>query len=244
MNPFSVVKEQAVWGKPDSLEWFAKHRQTVEELYPSERIFLPKVARQVRSVLDIGCAAGGFCGIMKAFNPRVFYVGVDVVPQMLSAAASRFPDAFFTLTDGVNLPLKDGSVELVWSTGVLHLNSRYREIVRDAWRVSKRFLLCDFRLTYGVSCVGSSDVNFDERSPAHTRLPYIVLNCGELVYFLSELTPRPAAITIRGYPHAVSHMAKDVPEGAIMAFALVEQGLARVASPKVKIEVRDVSQWK
>lgn len=243
MNSFSVVKEQAVWGKPDSLKWFAGHRQTVEELYPSERIFLPEVVRQVRSVLDIGCAAGGFCEIMKAFNPRLSYMGVDVVSQMLSAAASRFPDAFFTLTDGVNLPLQDGSVELVWSTGVLHLNSRYREIVREAWRISRRYLLCDFRLTDGASCTGRSDVNFDGQSPAKDPLPYVVLNTNELVRLLADLVPHPAAITIRGYPHEVSHMATGVPREVVMAFALVEKAPAASARPKVEIDIRALSAW-
>lgn len=242
-RPPSVLSEQAVWGKADSVEWFAEHRRMVDDLYPSERLFLPEVLGRVGSVLDIGCAAGGFCAIMRTYNPRVRYVGVDVIPAMLDLAARGFPDAGFALTDGMNLPFRTGSVDLAWSTGILHLNSRYPEIVREAWRVCGRYLLCDFRLTSGPSCAGHSDVNFDGRSPAATPLPYLVLNQEELVDFLGGLVPTPGAITVRGYPHAVSHMATGIPSEVVMAFALVEKVAAPPARPAVAIDVRELSAW-
>ena len=105
-----VAEEQASWASPDSLEFYSRHRSSEDQLYESERFFLPAIAREVETVLDIGCAAGGFFPIMRAFNPEIQYTGIDVTEAFIDLARARYDDAEFFVSDGLSTPLGSGSV--------------------------------------------------------------------------------------------------------------------------------------
>jgi SAM-dependent methyltransferase len=237
--PRSISDEQEGWGRQDSVEFFGTSRQGPESLYLSERLVLPSVASRASSVLDIGCAAGGFVSVFRHYNPAIRYVGIDIVHPLLRVAAESNPEADFVRNDGAMLPFADESQDLVWSSGILHVNSAYESIVRDAWRVAKRWLVCDFRLSLdGQPHVGGFDVDFGSGKPS-TRLPYVVLPVETLTAFLSGLRPRPNAIAVTGYPHPVTPQAYDVPPEVIMAFAVLEKnGSSEWTPPSVDIRSR------
>lgn len=220
--PVSVQDEQRVWGRNGSLEFFQKSRQRPEDLYPSERFFLPAVLPQVTSCLDVGCAAGGFSRIMKSFNPSLRYTGIDILPEFVDIARRAHPDSQFLVGDGIHFTTPPESYDLVFSTGILHLNSRYRDIVDACYAQARRFLLCDFRLTRGAAVTGTFHVKFSDGN--ETPLPYVVLNVDEAVTWLASLTPRPRRIRAYGYYHAPSAMASVPLTQVLMAFFLVEKG--------------------
>ncbi len=226
MKSDEIEQEQSVWVSPDSQIFYQTHRNTPEDLYPSERFFLPDVLGEVSSCLDIGCAAGGFSHIMKTINPDLTYVGVDVIPQFIELARENYPDSEFYVSNGIDLPFAPNSFELVYSTGVLHVNSHYRAIVRSAYDLSSRYMLCDFRLTDGEEVIGEIEVSFDGESVTEHNLPYIVLNVKELTDFLATLNPRPISIKAMGYTHAPSLTARVPLDEIIMAFFLIEKGSA------------------
>ncbi len=219
-----VQSEQAAWKVRDSLEFYQTHRTTPDELYESERFFLPRIAASVQSILDVGCAAGGFRPIVRTFNPTVRYVGVDIVPEFIELARRRFPDGEFHVADGLTFPFEPASFDLVHASGVLHLNSRHQEMVQAMWDQSRRYLLCDFRLTRGPSVTGQMALHFGAAASAAAVLPYYVLNVNDLVTFLRSLTPRPIAVSAKGYTHRVSDMAHLSEGEVIMAFFLLEKG--------------------
>lgn len=225
MKPLKKInQEQKVWAAPDSVAFYRTRRHRPEELYPSERFFLPEVLKEVTSCLDIGCAAGGFNRIMKSFNPGLRYVGVDIIPQFIELAKRAYPDSEFYVGDGVDLPFASNSFELVFSTGMLHLNSNYKEIVRSAYNLCSKYLLCDFRLTEGPAVIGELNVNFDSKSTPKHPLPYIVVNVKELTDFLRNLSPSPVFIQAKGYAHAPSTMARIPSREIIVAFFLIRKG--------------------
>lgn len=92
------------------------------------------------SCLEIGCGAGRITSHLA----RDFEVthAVDVSAEMIDAAR-RYIDAprvAFHLTDGVHLPLDDGTVSAVFSTHVFqHLESlaQATECFRDVYRVTR-----------------------------------------------------------------------------------------------------------
>ena len=186
-----VRLEQRVWTEPDSIEFFSEHRHRVEELYPSERRFLPDLLPRVRSVLDIGCAAGGFSNIMKSFNPLLEYTGIDVNPVFVGLASKKYPDSRFEEGDGIHFQTPPDSYELVHSSGILHLNSRYKEIVSAGYEQASRFLLCDFRLTRGPRVEGTFRLEFERGGTARSVLPHIVPTVDELLAMLGALSPAP-----------------------------------------------------
>ncbi|WKZ36500.1 MAG: class I SAM-dependent methyltransferase [Anaerolineales bacterium] len=227
-----ILTEQKGWSAPDSLEFYRSHRNTKDDLYESEKFFLPAVLQEVNSVLDVGCAAGGFSRIMKSFNPKLRYVGVDITPELIETARQDYPDSEFYVNDGVNFPFSAGSFDLVHCTGVLHVNSHYQEMLKAMWEQTNRYLLCDFRLTHTASVLGEIEIRFGENTQA-TRLPYYIMNVDELMVVVKTLLPAPALIRAKGYMHAVSPTAKIALDQVIMAFFLFEKG----SSPTTIIEL-------
>jgi len=230
----SVVDEQRAWASPESLAYYQAHRQRADELYPSERFFLPGVLRQITSMLDVGCAAGGFSDVVRSFNPQVEYFGVDVVPAFVEAARTSHPEATFAVGDGLTFPTPPESFDLVHASGVLHLNRRYRDMVSAMWSQTRRFLLCDLRLTTGEPEIGRLDSPFNERDPV--SLPYVVLSVTDALQMFSALFPQPDFIRIKGYPHEASTSATLRNPRVLMAFALVEKG-AGDAPPAIEVDL-------
>jgi SAM-dependent methyltransferase len=221
----AIVQEQQVWARKDSLEFFSTGRNRPEDLYPSERFFLPDVLAQVDSCLDVGCAAGGFAGIMKTFNPALRYTGMDVNPEFVQLARASHPGSEFLVGDGVHFDTPPDSYDLVFSTGLFHLNRAYPEMTRSCYEQARRFFLCDFRLTYGESVVGTHRVDFGG-GDGPGDLPYYVVNVDELTRMLTGLRPRPISIKARGYFHPPSANASVPLPEVLMAFFLVEKGHA------------------
>lgn len=219
-----VYKEQKVWGLPGNEDYFISRRSRPDHLYRSEKFFLPDVLAGVSNCLDVGCACGDFSAIFKSYDPAVQYTGVDIIERFIRIARQRYPGEKFMVSDGVSLDFPDNSFDLVHSSGILHLNSRYRDIVREMYRVAKRYVLCDFRLTEGPDVVGEMDVNLaGQEGPAQT-LPYYVVNTAQHLEFLKGLMPSPARIAVKGYGHPPSKAARVAADKVSMAFFLIVKG--------------------
>jgi SAM-dependent methyltransferase len=209
-----IAEEQRVWKSDETLAFYRQRRRSPTELYRSERFFLPDILRQVRSVIDIGCAAGGFLGIMRSFNPSLRYVGMDITPDLIEIARREYPDGEFYIGDGIHFPFPPGSFDLAHSSGVLHLNSRYRDILQAMWQQTGRYLLCDLRLTPGPAFTGTM---------SEPTLPYHVLNIDATLNFLKTLNPAPGLIRAKGYSHPAAPAARLPQQDIIMACFLLEK---------------------
>ena len=217
----AVVREQRAWSSPESIEYYRHHRQVIDELYPSERFFLPDIACRVESMLDVGCAAGGFSEIVRNLNPRIRYFGVDIVPAFIETARTEHPHADFALGDGLTFSTSPETFDLVHASGVLHLNLRYREMLNAMWRQTRRFLLCDFRLTTGAPEIGCLRSPFGEREPV--SLPYVVISVAEMKEIFAGLDPAPVRVHAKGYPHRASPSAELRSSDIVTAFVLAEK---------------------
>jgi SAM-dependent methyltransferase len=231
----SIVAEQRAWRSAESLDYYRRHRQGPDDLYPSERFFLPEVAGRVGSMLDVGCAAGGFSAIVKTFNPAIRYVGIDVVPEFVDLARSDHPDAEFAVGDGVHFETPPGSFELVHASGVLHLNLRFRDMLQAMWAQTRRYMLCDLRLSPGQGGVGRMESPFGERDGV--PLPYVVLNVDEAIDLFRQLDPQPDSVRVKGYRHQASDAARLADPDVIMAFFLAEKGSGGAARTEWDVDV-------
>ncbi len=104
----------------------------IERLRAPQRVALLEVDRVVDlclegvkalTVLDIGTGSGIFA---EAFSKRGMNVtGIDPNPEMLKTAKEFVPTG--TFLDGVveEIPLKDGSCDIVYLGHVLHESERY-----------------------------------------------------------------------------------------------------------------------
>jgi SAM-dependent methyltransferase len=99
-------------------------------------------------VLDVGCGSGRTAAQLDGWL-RGTYVGVDVAGRLVEHASSRFPAFSFRATDGVDLPIGDGSVDTVAMFSIathvpLPLTLRHlresRRVLRPDGRVVVSFL--------------------------------------------------------------------------------------------------------
>ena len=80
------------WGKKNVVEFYANNRNKVSDLYLSEKkplSFIDK--KKIKSILDYGCAVGGFYKIFqKYFNNKIYYRGLDIEKNVISEAKKKF----------------------------------------------------------------------------------------------------------------------------------------------------------
>ncbi|MFE9258198.1 class I SAM-dependent methyltransferase [Streptomyces sp. NPDC006879] len=78
-------------------------------------------------VLDAGCGTGrALPALRSAVGPKGLVIGLDLTPDMLHAAAraARGQVGFLLLGDVAELPLRTGSIDLVFAAGLLsHLHA-------------------------------------------------------------------------------------------------------------------------
>lgn len=185
---------------PDLVAFYAQHRNRPEDVYPSERRFLPWLARESRSVLDIGCAAGGFSNVWRHFNPEITYVGVDVSASLVEVARKFHPDLEFyqgNCADGLTLP--DRYAAVVSALGWLHWEPRYHQALAELWRLTDRFLFFDVRLVAESDQIvaGKQQVAFQGEWDGKTTTPYVTAAWDSFARLLLEL--QPAMIAGQGY---------------------------------------------
>jgi SAM-dependent methyltransferase len=102
----------------------------------TSRYYVEQVMRAATGpsvVVDLGCGVGNSVDVFRAHAPAVTWIGVDI-PDSMEAQQRTRDDAPFVRYDGRAVPLRDGSVDVVYSHQVLeHVRDpelHLREIVR------------------------------------------------------------------------------------------------------------------
>lgn len=193
--------EPPVWAEhPEFVAFYTAHRNRPEDLYPSERRFLPWLATQAATVLDVGCGAGGFRNIWRHYQPDIRYIGVDVSFPLIVAARRLYPDSEFHQGNcAEGLPLPDRCAEVVQALGWLHWEFRYQETIKELWRVTGRYLFFDVRLVGGAErpVIGKQRLAFVKPWDGETTTPYICMAWPSFAVLLVEL--KPTTLLAYGY---------------------------------------------
>jgi SAM-dependent methyltransferase len=98
--------------------------------------FIPMLG--ATSLLDVGCGTGRAIGFFRANNPRITTHGVEPVPALLDEARAKFGCDGLFRADGVRLPFRDNSYDIVIETGVLHHVKRPADVVCEMTRVARK----------------------------------------------------------------------------------------------------------
>ncbi len=216
------------WSQSSAVDYYTQYRQNVSDLYPSERVFLPRVLFPGVKVLDVGCASGGFFNIMRTLEPTIDYTGIDIAEPPIEAARQKYPEAKFLVTDGLRIPFDDNEFDLVHCTSVLVVEPRYRELLAEMYRVSNRFVLADMRLLKNLGAAVDQEqsyyrIQFEGEYEGAT-VPYVVSDADQVVNSILTLDPRPQALRGTGYFHAVSSMARTPHKEVCMTIFLIQKG--------------------
>jgi arsenite methyltransferase len=112
--------------------------------------------RPGESVLDLGCGAGiDTLLAASAVGSDGHVIGIDMTPEMVDRARRNVLAAGFTQVDikeGLieELPVHDGSMDVIISNGVLNLSTRKSRVLAEATRVLRpggRVSITDLVLT-------------------------------------------------------------------------------------------------
>ena len=217
-------------------------RDEYSHLHESEKVFLPRILFPGAKVLDVGCASGGFFNIMRTLEPLIEYTGVDIAEPAIALARQKYPDGKFEVIDGIDLPYDDNKFDIVHCTKVLVNEPRYKEILTEMYRVSKRFVIIDIRLLKGIGTEQDFQNSFYKVQPTDGRdeftVPYVVNDADEVAEFVLRLNPRPKALRGTGYFHSVADVA-ETPYGEVcMAILFVQKGNGENGA--TEIDLRDL----
>jgi len=213
------------WSNQSAIDYYYQNRHEVSDLYPSEKVFLPRVLFPGATVLDVGCASGGFFNIMRSFEPHIEYTGIDLSEKAVELARERYPQATFLLTEGFKLPFKDNSFDIVHCTSVFNNEPNYQGMMQEMYRVSNRFVVVDIRLLKGIGNVRESVYNIQfNGKDVETTVPYVVNDADEVANFILRLEPQPKALRGAGYFHQVAKEAESADGEVCMTILLVQKG--------------------
>ncbi len=213
------------WSTQSAIDFYYQNRHEISDLYPSEKVFLPRVLFPGARVLDVGCASGGFFNIMRSYEPGIEYTGVDLSDRAVELARARYPEARFMVTAGFGLPFEDNTFDLVHCTSVFNNEPNYQAMLKEMYRVSNRFVLIDIRLLKGIGKQLESvyNIQFNSRE-AEATVPYVVNDADEVADFILNLEPRPRALRGTGYFHQVAKEANTPHAEVCMAVLLIQKG--------------------
>ncbi len=192
MNQININLDQA-WSDQSLLDFYEKNRNSYENLYESEKIFVDRILKEETSYLDLGCALGGFASVLKEKLHKYNYVGVDASKTMINQALllhDRSHD-FFHCPDGVASCGLEILSDYVICLGFLHLHKEWRDTLLWALNHSKKGLLFDLRETPFDTIEDISEcnfnTNFNDLSKEKCLLPYNVINCEESTKLVEDL---------------------------------------------------------
>jgi SAM-dependent methyltransferase len=184
---------------PELTAFYSVNRNRPEDLYPSEQRFLPWLAKQSDSVLDTGCAAGGFSKVWRKYNKDIVYTGIDLSSSLIQTAKDLFPDLTFlqgNVVEGIDLP--DRYADLVQALGWLNWEPNYCKAMNELWRLTKTYLFLDVRLTVGENVIVTTQkLSFNGDWDGAVVTPYVVVPWKSFASIL--LTLKPVAIFGFGY---------------------------------------------
>ncbi len=151
--------DELVDGLPDSL---------VESFAGTGNPFSLGAVNEGEQVLDVGCGAG-FDALIAALKVGSggHVIGVDMTPEMLekarrNAASLGLSQAEFREGLAEDLPVEDGSVDVVISNGVINLCPDKEAVYRELYRVLKpggRLMIADIIVQRAVSEEAKADID-------------------------------------------------------------------------------------
>jgi ubiquinone/menaquinone biosynthesis C-methylase UbiE len=203
-----MLENYEAWDLKDAIKYYETLRNKPEDIYESERVFFFPLVRNSRSILDIGCAAGGIYNIIKTVNPQIAYTGIDVSPGMIEAAKKIFPGVDFRFNRGGTLDFPDNSFDTVMALGVLNHVPDYPQLIMECYRVAKRYCLLDLPRLIDREYIHDIEKSFmilknrfhsqEAITEGETKVPYILADAGEIFRFLSR-DLKPKRIFAKGY---------------------------------------------
>ena len=163
------------------------------------------------SLLDVGCAAGGFYRYFRNVSPSCEYAGFDISAPAISHARRLYPQGDFQLFDGNLGTLSGRDADIVFSRDVVLHQRDPVGFLSDLYGLAGKYLLLRLRTRQVGKTVYDPELSC-QYMYGHW-VPYIVFNEAELLDVFRSLSPLPSRVTILRH-HVVlgGHLARYLPK--------------------------------
>lgn len=216
-----MIEYSDSWSSKNAVDFYTIRRNSLKEVYKSEQHFLSSCIRPGQSILDVGCAVGGFSNIFSTLELQTTYTGIDISPEMILKAHKIHNNIPFFIGDAGDLPFKNGSFDLVYCSGAIHMSLNWMRMISECWRVTRDLFIFDVRLIENGTSIEDisksfEKIAFDNQWDGKSIVPYIILNHRDLMSCLRQLSPVPELMHFFGYYHPVSKMTTSSVEQVCM----------------------------
>lgn len=176
------------WGSKKIVSYFYNNRSTFNSLYKGEKYLITKYVKKNDTILDIGCAQGGLFKILKKKFSNIDYTGLDFNKEMINLAKKKIDKKKFFLFKGKNYySFFKKRFDVVIIFGILHLNTNWKSILINAYKVAKKKVLFDLRFAsnQNSNLQNYLSLNFDNRSKKFL-IPYLLVKKKETLKFFKD----------------------------------------------------------
>ena len=95
------------------------------------------------SLLDVGCGLADFNEWLKKFRPGVNYSGIDITPEMIIRARTRFPDDDFINASIFDVELPEKKYDFVVASGIFFFRKEkpleyMLQVINNMFRLCKK----------------------------------------------------------------------------------------------------------
>ena len=170
-----------IWNQPNVVDLYRDKKKA--DFFTTDMYFLSRIARDVGSILDIGCAAGRLLEIFQHFNYSADYLGIDISPENVVAAKRIYPEKRFIVGDAVTLHT-DERFDLVYSAGTLFHIPEYERVITNMLRWSNRYV--GFEVKFGPCIDHIIDIERSYSQIGDSRAYMIVLNLWKFLNWLTH----------------------------------------------------------
>lgn len=106
-------------------------------------------------ILDLGCGFGDFYDFLRNKGINVDYYGIDIVPEHIKVASTRYPGVNFELRDLEDYPYENQSFDYVFCSQVFNFNlgnnkniTLVHSILNQIFKISRKGIAVDFLTNY------------------------------------------------------------------------------------------------
>lgn len=201
-NSSGIVKmgyDKVYWDKKevvDNYNYSSKSDRDKEVF--ENRYFLKQTLPYITeydSVLDVGCACGGFCGVLSKYFKRVDYWGIDISSSMIQEAILNYPLGIFRVGDVCRIPYKNSFDKVLCNDVLIHVGD-WRKGLKELIRVSHDKLIIGARFKLEEKTIVNLSTSYELLENGE-RAYYNIFNIREFVSEIRKITQ--ADILLNGY---------------------------------------------
>lgn len=187
---YDDVEEQLCHANLDDEQFFKTTRRGVYRETIAKG--MKAIYRTGYSILEAGCAAGGYYCTLRRLLGEINYTGFDTSRMMVERARRHFPNVHYLQASAAQIPFAGDQFDLVLATDVVNFVKEWNLALAELYRVCRRYLvlrlrtLIDNSLPTQVLPVGSR----------YLRFTYVLFNVDELNRFINALLPKPLGMKI------------------------------------------------